>query len=321
MALAAVECFGPETPCLVLTKHGHGGGLPAPVEILESAHPVPDAASLTSGRRLLDFVAGMAPGSHLLLLVSGGASALVEVPEDGWTLEDLAAENARLLGAGLDIHAMNARRRAYSRIKGGRLLAAFPGARVTSFAISDVEGDDLFVIGSGIGAAPENPAFAFEPRIVASNAIARNAAAEAARTRGIPVLCSEETLYTDVDAAADRIASALNGQPGLRIWGGEPTVVLPDTPGEGGRNQALALSIAGRIAGREGLTVLAAGTDGTDGPTTAAGAVVDGATWAPEAARHLARADSGTFLATRGARFETGPTGTNVMDLVLALQR
>ena len=323
MAKAAVDTFGRDVPCLVLTKDGHaaGAGLPAAVELIESAHPVPDERSLAAGSRLLATVAGMREDSHLLLLVSGGASALVEVPEPGLTLEDLAAENERLLAQGLDIHAMNRRRRALSRIKGGRLLASFRGARVTTFAISDVEGDDLGVIGSGIGAARGDAGFEHDARIVASNAIARGAVARKARALGFPVLSSEETLYADVSVAAERVAALLDGARGLRIWGGESTTVLPETPGRGGRNQALALTLAGHIAGREGLTVLVAGTDGSDGPTAAAGGVVDGKTWGEGAEDHLARADSGTYLEAAGALFEIGPTGTNVMDLALALQR
>ena len=233
----------------------------------------------------------------------------------------VAAENARLLAAGLDIHAMNTRRRQFSGIKGGRLLSAFKGARATTFAISDVEGDDLGVIGSGIGAAPPDRAFAHDARIVASNDIAREAVAAAAATMGIPVLRSDESLYADVEVAADRIASALDGQSGLSIFGGEPTTILPDNPGEGGRNQALALTLAGRIAGKAGLTALVAGTDGSDGPTTAAGGIVDGDTWGDAASAHLVRADSGPYLAACGDLFVSGPTGTNVMDLALILQR
>jgi hydroxypyruvate reductase len=176
------------------------------------------------------------------------------------------------------------------------------------------------VIGSGIGAAPATRGFAYEGRIVASNAIARAAAAAEARRLGLTVLSSEETLYCDVAEAAGRIAGALDGTPGLRIWGGEPVTVLPPDPGRGGRNQALALSVAKRIAGRGGLSVLVAGTDGSDGPTNAAGGLVDGATWGPGGAEALIAADSGTYLDARGALFVTGPTGTNVMDLALALQ-
>lgn len=322
MAKAATDLFGPGVPCLVCTKYGHSAdaGLPAGVEVIESAHPVPDENTLLAGSRALALVEAMPEGSHLLLLVSGGASALVEVPEGELTLADLAAENARLIAAGLDIHAMNRRRKELSRIKGGRLLGAFGGARATALAISDVEGDVIDVIGSGIGAAPEAPAFAYDGRIVASNAIAREAASAEARRRGIKVLSSEETLYCDVAEATSRIVSRLDGAKGLRIWGGEPTVILPENPGQGGRNQALALAVARDISGREGLSILVAGTDGSDGPTGAAGGLVDGTTWAAEAEGYLARADSGTFLEARGARFVTGPTGTNVMDLALALQ-
>lgn len=322
MARAATDRFGPRIPCLVCTKYGHaeGAGLPPSAQVIEAAHPVPDARTLVAGQRALDFVGAMPPGSHLLMLVSGGASALVEVPEAGLTLDDLAAENRRLLARGLDIHAMNRRRKEISRIKGGRLLAAFPGARATVLAISDVEGDDIGVIGSGIGMAPDHPGFACDGRIVASNAIARAAAAAEAERLGLPVLSSEETLYCDVAEAAARIANRLDGTPGLRIWGGEPTVVLPERPGDGGRNQALALTLARAIAGRPALTILVAGTDGSDGPTGAAGGLVDGATWTGDGETHLARADSGPFLEARHARFVTGPTGTNVMDLALALQ-
>ncbi len=323
MAKAAALEFGPDVPCLVLTKYDHAAeaDLPPHVEVMESAHPVPDAQSLAAGARLLEAVSGMGADSHLLLLVSGGASALVEVPEAGWTLETLAEENARLLAAGLDIHAMNARRREFSRIKGGRLLAAFPGDRVTTFAISDVEGDALGVIGSGVGAAPAEHGFRHDARIVASNAIARAAVAKAAEAEGLAVLHSDEVLYADIAEAGDRVARALDGTPGLSVLGGEPTTVLPDNPGEGGRNQALALTIAERIAGRDGLTVLVAGTDGSDGPTKAAGGMIDGGTWGPGAEDSLRRADSGTYLSERGDLFVSGPTGTNVMDLALVLQR
>ncbi|MEM0948765.1 MAG: DUF4147 domain-containing protein [Pseudomonadota bacterium] len=323
MAKAAVSAFGPEVPCLVLTKYDHASqaSLPDHVEVIESAHPVPDDQSLRAGQRLLQVVSRMEKDAHLLLLVSGGASALVEVPVDGWDLDKLAAENARLLAAGLDIHAMNERRRALSRIKGGRLLSEFSGRRVTTFAISDVEGDDLDVIGSGIGAAPETHKFLHDARIVASNAIARAAVAEAAAAEGLTVLASDEVLYADITEAADRIAGTLDGTPGLSIFGGEPTTVLPENPGEGGRNQALALTLAGRVASRSGLTALVAGTDGSDGPTTAAGGMVDGGTWGAGAADSLRRADSGTYLVGRDDLFVSGPTGTNVMDLALVLQR
>jgi len=318
MAQPAMQRY-PGTPTLVVTKYDHAPAMPD-AEVIESAHPVPDAESLRAGARLLAFVSALPPQAHLLLLVSGGASALVEVPRPGLTLDDLIAENSQLLAAGLDIAAMNTRRRDLSQIKGGGLLSAFPGARVTVLAISDVEGDSLGVIGSGIGLVPDGVGYQHASRIVGSHANARAAVGKAAQEEGLTVLSSDETLYADVHKAADIVASGLDGTQGLRIWGGEPTVILPADPGEGGRNQALALVLAGRIEGRTGLTALVAGTDGSDGPTTAAGGIVDGQTWTSDAAGHLERADAGPFLAKRNALFTTGPTGTNVMDLALALQ-
>ena len=107
---------------------------------------------------------------------------------------------------------------------------------------------------------------------------------------------------------------------GTLILGGEPTIVLPANPGQGGRNQALALELAREIAGVDGLTVVVGGTDGTDGPTQAAGGIVDGSTWADGGQAALDAADSGSFLARRDALLITGPTGTNVMDVLVAVK-
>ncbi len=320
MARATQAHFGTDVPTLVVTKYGHAEGLVG-AEVIEAAHPVPDENSLKGGAALAKAVEAMAADSHLLMLVSGGASSLAEFPEEGFDLAALQAENARLLAQGLDIHAMNAQRKTLSRIKGGKLLARFGGTRVSTLALSDVEGDDLSVIGSGIGDAPTPPDFDFAPHIIASNAIARAACAARAAALGLNVLSNQETLYEDVSALASRLGVTLRGDAvGLRIWGGEPTVILPSNPGEGGRNQALALEIAREIQGRADLHVLVAGTDGTDGPTAAAGGLVDGATWEPHATDALKAADSGRFLRSKGALFTSGPTGTNVMDLALALQ-
>ena len=199
-----------------------------------------------------------------------------------------------------------------------RLLAGFPGARVTTLAISDVQGDALGVVGSGIGDAPADPGFTFDARIVASNAIARAAVVAGSRQ---PVRTNLETLYEDITTLAPKLGKALRAaQPGLHLWGGEPTVVLPENPGQGGRNQSLALMLAREIAGETGLQILVAGTDGTDGPTDAAGAIVDGTTWDASGQDALDRADAGPWLAAKGALLTTGPTGTNVMDLVIALK-
>ena len=320
MMRAALDHFGP-VPALVVTKDGHGNRLPEHVHLIEAAHPVPDARSLAGGRALREAVRGMAKGSKLLLLVSGGASSLAEDPVFGQTLDDLTALNRRLLAAGLDIGAMNAERRKLSQIKGGGLLGQFGGAEVRVLAISDVPGDDLNVIGSGIGAAPEAPNFTFHAQIIASNAIARNAAATTARAQGLVVLDNRETMHDDLEVLALRIGAQIRAMgKGVLVLGGEPTVVLPPNPGRGGRNQALALALAREIAGTSGITVVVGGTDGSDGPTDAAGGVINGATWGPGADAALKAADSGPYLERQAALLRTGPTGTNVMDLLIALR-
>ncbi|MEO8243430.1 MAG: DUF4147 domain-containing protein, partial [bacterium] len=288
--------------------------------VLESAHPVPDASSLGSGARLFAEVAAMPQGSHLLLLVSGGASALVEAPRPGITLEDIIRLNQDLLASGKDIATMNAERTGFSLIKGGGLLGRFRGARITVLAISDTHGDRIDTIGSGIGLCLPRAGLHCETRIVGSNTVARTAAQTKAEALGLTVRHNTETLYDDVVEAARIMAQDLDAGPGLYIWGGEPTVILPPNPGRGGRNQALALGLAEGIRGQSDLSILVAGTDGSDGPTTAAGGLVDGTTWADGARLALARADSGSFLDQHAALFTSGPTGTNVMDLALALR-
>lgn len=321
MARAAHAHYG-DVPMLIVTKYHHAEDAPPGAQVIEAAHPVLDENSLRGGALIRETVAAMRPGSHLMMLVSGGASALAEDPVDGLDLEGLKARTRQMLASGADIHAMNALRKTLSRIKGGRLLAAFSGARVTTLVISDVQGDALGVIGSGIGDAPEAAPFDFHPQIVASNAIARAAVAEdAAKLHGLSVQTNAENLYNDINALAPRIGKTLrDGAPGLHLFGGEPTVILPENPGQGGRNQALALLIAREIAGRDDIRVLVAGTDGTDGPTDAAGAIVDGQTWESSAQDALDRADAGPWLDAKGALLRTGPTGTNVMDLVIALK-
>jgi len=142
------------------------------------------------------------------------------------------------------------------------------------------------------------------------------------------VLQENGSLHGDVDEIADQIADVLIGDKrrGLRVWGGETHLVLPPKPGRGGRNQHLALAVAKRIKGEKNLAVLCCGTDGSDGPTKDAGGMVNGSTIANgaelglDANDYLNRADSGSYLAAVNALVTTGPTGTNVMDLAIALR-
>lgn len=177
------------------------------------------------------------------------------------------------------------------------------------------------VIGSGIGALPDHHDFQAQARIIASNAHARASAANKAAELGLDIVANSEALHQDLPTLATQVGAQLRNMPrGVLILGGEPTVVLPENPGQGGRNQALALALAKEIDGEAELTVLVGGTDGTDGPTDAAGGIVDGTTWTIAAESFLTAADSGSFLAQKNALLMTGPTGTNVMDLLVAIR-
>ena len=328
----------------VVTKYGHWRQIetilkasPSAV-LLEAAHPVPDAASLEAGGRLIRWCETLPVDQPVWVLISGGASALLEAPVPGVGLAQLQTLNDGLLRSGWDIGRINAVRAAFSRLKGGGLAALLAPRPIKGLLISDVPGDRLAFIGSGLLHAlppppPEDvaclpPPFPHLPlhiskpdampdcRIVASNTLAREAVARASGGR----LRSGGALYGPVEAVADRIMAATAGQ----VFGGECTVRLPPDAPAGGRNQHLALLMAKRIAGTS-RWFAALGTDGTDGTTAVAGAWVDGQTWAraqamglaPEAA--LRAFDSHRVLTALSQTIETGPTGTNVMDLMVWL--
>jgi hydroxypyruvate reductase len=324
MFLGAAPCISPGTRSFVVSKYGHvDAACRASVtgQIIESGHPVPDSHSLRAGEAILQAISSAGSQGRLLLLVSGGASALVEALQPGLRLADLQSVTRKLLGSGQSIAEINEVRSGMSRIKGGRLLACFRGEEVRVYAVSDVQGDGLAIIGGGIG-DPCRTSANVRASVVASNRVARNAAAEEAGRLGFTVRLNEESLYKDVAILAGEISRQLvvGGAAGVYIWGGEPTIELPPHPGTGGRNQSLALAIARHIKGTNGISVLVAGTDGTDGPTDYAGACVDGETVdvAEQAENALRNADAGTFLGRRQSLFRSGPTNTNVMDLVIA---
>jgi hydroxypyruvate reductase len=351
MAAGAVEVLGERiTDGLVVTKDGYvDRRLPERLAIREAAHPVPDARSLAAGAEVREAVAGLPADHQLLGLTSGGASALVEALPEGIELADLIRLNQWLLGSGLPIDQVNRVRQGVSLVKGGRLAALLQGQPACNLLISDVPGDDPAFIGSGPFRPPPDASLPEElpdwvqamlaqaartvgavripevpHHIVASNHHAREAAAVTAESLGLEVHGDPDLLEGEVESVvADWFAGIEALAPGLHIRGGETTVRLPSNPGRGGRNQHLALAAAIRMAGRADLWLLAAGTDGSDGPTDDAGALVDGGTVARgeaeglDARDCLARADAGTFLEASGDLIETGPTGTNVMDLVL----
>lgn len=313
------------TPTLLVTKTGHTGSarLSNHVDALEASHPVPDQTSLLAGQKAIDFVSDSTENDRLIILLSGGASSLVEHLQEGVNFNELIDLTNAALSNGANIAEINRRRKTISAIKGGKLLSNFTGSRVDVLAISDVCGDEIRIIGSGIGAAPENPRFSYHQHIVASNFVAREAIIREATSNNLRVVINAETMYDDVCNVADRITNDISlGPPGLYLYGGEPTIVLPDQPGEGGRNQALALELAKRMRDQPDVVGIVAGTDGTDGTTTAAGAFFDATTFdaKPGAEEALARANSACFLADIGDQLITGPTGTNVMDLAILIK-
>ena len=315
---------------LLITKDGHVSpeALRLPnIEVYESAHPVPDERSLRAGAHLLRWVDELPADVRPLFLISGGASSLVEVLEDGVTFADLARINSQGLSEGVPIGELNARRARVSQIKGGRLAARLKGRRALALFISDVPGDDPSVIGSGLmGPARRGEEDSVQRTIVASVSAAVDAVRDAAAEKGLIVGPRTSVFDGDAVRLAIRFAHELQlCQAQVCVWGGESTLELPANPGRGGRNQHLALAAARLITGQPHLALLAAGTDGTDGPTEDAGGIVDGETVARisigglDADRCLASADSNAALAVAGDLVHTGPTGTNVGDLVIGL--
>ena len=324
MCNGALNCQNGSGEAIVVTKHGHADDeirSRQRVTVIESGHPIPDQQSLLAGSLLLEKVSSMNQASRLLMLVSGGASALAEALPQGMGLTDLQSIADEMISTGKTIGEINNRRKQTSLIKGGKLLQQFSGTEVRVYAISDVEGDSISIIGSGIGDCHLVSGTATSS-IIASNQIARNRAAETAIALGFEVRKNEESLYNDVFLLAKNIGSELSGAAsGVYIYGGEPTVTLPENPGRGGRNQSLALALSESISGRDDISILVAGTDGSDGPTTAAGGLVNGSTFADSKAAHqaLLKADAGVYLEQQNDLFVTGPTNTNVMDLVIAI--
>ncbi len=344
-----------------------------PLEAIVGSHPVPTPASEGAGRRALAFAKDAPPDGGLLVLLSGGASALMAVPADGVTLEEKARTTNLLLRAGADIGALNAVRKHLSAIKGG-WLASDASAPSFTLAISDVVGDDLSVIGSGStiadpttftgalevlqrhggidaypaaviarlargarGELPETPKPG-DPRLARSRSwviggrhAAMRGAEDEARRRGYVVRVTEAPVTGEArDAARLRLAATAaeasgGGRPLCLISSGETTVRVTG-PGRGGRNQEFALAGARALESLGASAVLAsAGTDGVDGATDAAGALVDSSTI--ERARRaglspqpfLDENDAHAFFNALGDLIHTGPTGTNVGDLQVLL--
>lgn len=359
MVAGVFDVFGANvTSALIITKPGHCEPLftdTMSVRCIESAHPVPNAASFQAGELLIRFLDAAPAAARFVFLISGGTSSLVELPPVGLNALHVAWVYRWLLGAGVPIGAMNRVRKRISRLKAGRLAAHLRGREAVNLLISDVPNDDPRVIGSGLltehsetdievsdlqlprwmisllanaPALPKSPAFAkIRTEVIAWPGLARAAAAALAVKRGYQVTVHDDLIEGDAIKMGEEIAlQVLADAPGVQVWSSEVTVTLPKAPGRGGRCQSLALAAAITLAGQKDVCLLAAGTDGSDGPGMVAGALVDGGTvrrgrlahW--DAAECLAAADAGRFLDASHDLITTGPTGTNVMDLLVSLK-
>jgi hydroxypyruvate reductase len=312
---------------LVVTRYGHGVATRR-IEVVEAAHPVPDAAGQDAARRILALVQGLGADDLVLALMSGGGSALLALPAPGITLAEKQAATRELLKNGASIHEINATRKRMSAIKGGKLAAAALPARVLTLAISDVPGDDPATIASGPTVpAPGEPAFArCETRVIATATDALNAAADAARRQGVTPL----VLGDRIEGEAREVAKAMAGialscrahglplaPPCVLISGGETTVTVRGS-GRGGRNAEFLLALALALKSAPGIHAIACDTDGIDGSEDNAGALIGPETLAGtgemDARARLMENDAYSFFAARGDLVVTGPTRTNVND-------
>jgi hydroxypyruvate reductase len=350
---------------IVITKYEHSLGDISGMEIIEAGHPLSDVNTIAGTQKAVEMAKSLGAGDELLFLISGGGSALFEQPMPGLTLADIVDINSQLLASGADIVEINMIRKRLSSVKAGRFAQLCAPAKVFTVVLSDVLGDRLDSIASG-PAAPdmstadevmtvvrkyklslndtvkeylgkETPKSLDNVETVITGSVRTlcSSAAEVSAALGYTpyVLCSEMNCEA---REAGRLISAIakqinNGdcafkRPCAVILGGE-TVVNLRGKGKGGRNQELALAAAEGIAGIENLLVLSLGSDGTDGPTDAAGGIVDGATVRRLKEKGLKlrdimdNNDSYAALAAVEGLIKTGPTGTNVNDVTMILCR
>lgn len=341
-------------------KDGHTGHLRR-IHQHECGHPIPDERGVEGARRMAAIASDAGPRDLLIAVISGGASALTPAPVS-ITLAEKQELTKKLLACGATIHEINTVRKHLSSFKGGQLARLAYPATTIALILSDVIGDDLDVIGSGptvpdrstvadaravlakYGIAqpvefdetpkPGDVSFTrVQNLIVGSNAQAIGAAYRQAKELGYRTMVLSTRIEgetRDVAQVHAAIAKEIlaSGRPlkapACVLSGGETTVTLRGS-GKGGRNQEFVLAAAIALEGSGEVTVLSAGTDGTDGPTDAAGAIADSITVQKaralglDAARFLAENDSYHFFEKVEGLIQTGPTGTNVMDVSVLL--
>ncbi len=360
MAACAAEVLGPKLRAgVVVTKYGHSMGPIPRCAVWEGGHPVPDANSFRGAQAAMDLVRDLGPEDQVVFLVSGGGSALFEsplVPE-----AELAEITRALLAGGADIVEMNTVRKRLSAVKGGRFAQLCAPAKVFAVVLSDILGDPLDMIASG-PACPDSSTCAQALAVAekyrlplsphAAELLAREtpkslsnvetaitgsvrelcaAAAKVCRELGYEPLVLTDRLCCEAREAGSFLASIARSHDGtersLAFLAGGETVVHLTGDGLGGRNQELALAAAPGIAGMADTVLFSLGSDGTDGPTDAAGGLVDGGTLDRLTAAGLTvhdvlrRNDAYHALEAVGGLLRTGPTGTNVNDVAVVLLR
>jgi len=317
-ALAMARGAGPVARGLAIAPRLDGAPLPLGWTARDAAHPEPDERSLAAGDAAIELVESAGEGDVVLALISGGASALVERPLPGVTLEALRDEVRALMHGGADIRAINAARTRLSAIKGGQ-LAQRSRAPIVTLVASDVIGDDPAIVGSGPTVA--NRAGDRVAVIAPMELFAHRVWEHIAGHGGWVELAGT------VEAAADQLLEILDRTDPAWVAWGEPTVQIPADHGQGGRAQQLALLVARGLRGTP-RSCFVAGSDGIDGPPprdrpAPAGAYVDGTTWDAIIAagidpqRAVERCDAGPALAAVGALVVTGATGINHADIAI----
>lgn len=360
MAKAASDVLGERIDSgVVITKYGHIKGPVGILTLFEAGHPVPDENSYRATQAAIDAVAGLTGDDTVLFLVSGGGSALFEKPLI--PAEDMDRVTRELLGSGADITEINTVRKRFSAVKGGKFAALASPARVFSIVLSDIIGDPLDMIASG-PAYPDSSTCAQAQDIARKYALTlTDRMRELLATETPKALDNTETHVTgsvrQLCLAAERTCRSLGYEPltltanlsctardagtfladiakyycgsgrDLAFIAGGETVVQITGKGLGGRNQEIALSAARGIDGMVNAAVFSVGSDGTDGPTDAAGGFADGNTASILRAEgisiHDVLQDNDSYhaLEKTGGLIITGPTGTNVNDLSVLLLR
>jgi len=370
MARAVESVLGERVTDGVIAVPDLPGQSLARIQLIKAGHPLPTAGSIEAGIKIANLLQGTVDKDLVLVLISGGGSALLELPVEGLQLSDLQQVNDLLIKSGAPIQEINTVRRQLSMIKGGGLGFLAAPARTSALILSDVVGDPLEAIASGptigsdtsardawnvldrydlLSRIPEavkeilegfsddsnlifEPYFEVNNVIIGSNRIAAEAAIQFAQELGFQAILLTTMLQGEAMIIGSKIANLVKAlklplvqkKPLCMVLGGETTVTVRGE-GSGGRNQELALAAAIELYGLQNVAMMTLATDGIDGPTPSAGAIVTGETIARaralrmDARSFLTNNDSHTFFDALEDTVNLGPTGTNVNDLIMII--